>query len=143
MYVSGHYGFYRSADGGKNFEQDNSSLPGTDVHGLGMDPKHPDTLYAYFVDHGIYRSTDAGRSWEPLSDQAGIMGPILVDPRDSETLYVSSMQGGFRESTDGGRRREDLADGRASTGHGHVYRPGSEAPGHLLRGQRPTGPQEH
>ena len=109
MYVSGHYGFYRSEDGGKNFDQDNSGLPDTDVHGLGMDPKNPDTLYAYVVDHGIYRSTDAGGSWEPLSHEAGIMGPILVDPRNSDTLYVSSMQGGFRESADGGKTWHTVA----------------------------------
>jgi hypothetical protein len=34
MYVGGHPGFYRSEDGGKSFSQDNSGLPGTDVHGL-------------------------------------------------------------------------------------------------------------
>jgi photosystem II stability/assembly factor-like uncharacterized protein len=102
MYVGGHPGFYRSEDGGKSFSQDNSGLPGTDVHGLGMDPENPDTLYAYIVDEGTYRSTDAGESWEPVSSETGVMGPILVDPRDLETLYVSSMQGGFRKSTDGG-----------------------------------------
>jgi photosystem II stability/assembly factor-like uncharacterized protein len=109
MYVGGHYGFYRSEDGGKNFSQDNSSLPGTDVHGLGMDPRHPDTLYAYVVNHGVYRSADAGASWEPLSDEAGIMSPILVAPQDSETLYVSSMQGGFRKSIDGGKTWRTVA----------------------------------
>jgi photosystem II stability/assembly factor-like uncharacterized protein len=102
MYVGGHPGFYRSEDGGKGFSQDNSGLPGTDVHGLGMDPQNPETLYAYIVDEGIYRSPDAGESWEPVSSEAGVMGPILVDPRGSDTLYVSSMQGGFRKSTDAG-----------------------------------------
>jgi photosystem II stability/assembly factor-like uncharacterized protein len=103
MYVGGHPGFYRSEDGGKSFSQDNSGLPGTDVHSLGMDPQNPDTLYAYIVDEGIYRSPDAGESWEPVSSEAGVMGPILVDPRNSDTLYISSMQGGFRKSTDGGK----------------------------------------
>jgi photosystem II stability/assembly factor-like uncharacterized protein len=112
MYVSGHYGFYRSEDGGKNFEQDNSSLPGTDVHGLGMDPQSPETLYAYVVDHGVYRSTDSGGSWQRLSDGPGVMGPILVDAGDSNTLYVSSMQGmrsSFSESTDGGKTWRTVA----------------------------------
>lgn len=103
MYVGGHPGFYRSQDGGKSFIQDNSGLPGTDVHGLGMDPQNPDTLYAYIVDHGTFRSADAGESWGPVSSEAGIMGPILVDPGNSDTLYVSSMQGGFKRSTDGGQ----------------------------------------
>jgi photosystem II stability/assembly factor-like uncharacterized protein len=109
MYVGGHPGFYRSEDGGKSFSQDNSGLPGTDVHGLGMDPQNPETLYAYIVDEGIYRSPDAGESWEPVSSEGGVMGPILVDPRDSDTLYVSSMQGGFRKSTDGGEGWETVS----------------------------------
>ena len=103
MYVGGHPGFYRSEDGGKSFSQDNSGLPGTDVHGLGMDPQNPETLYAYIVDAGLYRSPDAGESWEPVGDEVGVMGPILVDPRDSDTLYISSMQGGLIKSTDGGQ----------------------------------------
>jgi photosystem II stability/assembly factor-like uncharacterized protein len=109
MYVGGHPGFYRSEDGGKSFSQDNSGLPGTDVHGLGMDPQNPDTLYAYIVDHGVYRSPDAGGIWEPVSSEAGVMGPILVDPRDPNTLYVSSMKGGFRKSTDGGKSWRTVA----------------------------------
>jgi photosystem II stability/assembly factor-like uncharacterized protein len=109
MYVGGHPGFYRSEDGGKSFSQDNSDLPGTDVHGLGMDPQNPDTLYAYIVDYGIYRSPVAGESWEPVSSEAGIMGPILVDPRNSDTLYVSSMQDGFSKSTDGGETWQTVA----------------------------------
>jgi photosystem II stability/assembly factor-like uncharacterized protein len=109
MYVGGHPGFYYSEDGGKSFSQDNSGLPGTDVHGLGMDPQNPDTLYAYIVDEGTYRSPDAGESWELVSSEAGVMGPILVDPRDSDTLYVSSMKGGFRKSTDGGEGWETVS----------------------------------
>jgi photosystem II stability/assembly factor-like uncharacterized protein len=102
MYIGGHPGFYRSEDGGKSWTQDNSGLPGTDMHGLGMDPQNPETLYAYIVDAGLYRSPDAGESWEPVSDEVGVMGPILVDPRASDTLYISSMQGGLIKSTDGG-----------------------------------------
>ena len=109
MYVGGHPGFYRSEDGGESFSQDNSGLPGTDVHGLGMDPQNPEALYAYIVDEGTYRSTDAGESWELVSSELGVMGPILVDPRDSDTLYISSMQGGFRKSTDGGESWETVS----------------------------------
>jgi photosystem II stability/assembly factor-like uncharacterized protein len=102
MYIGGHPGFYHSEDGGKSWTQDNSGLPDTDVHGLGMDPQNPETLYAYMVDAGLYRTPDAGESWVPLSSEAGTMRPILVDPRESGTLYISSMEGSFRKSTDGG-----------------------------------------
>jgi photosystem II stability/assembly factor-like uncharacterized protein len=89
MYAGGHPGFYRSEDGGKTWSQDNSGLSGTDVHALGMDPQNPNHLYAYIVGHGVYRSPNAGVSWEPGNSQIGTMGPILVDPQDSDTLYLA------------------------------------------------------
>jgi len=103
MYAGGHPGFYRSEDGGETWIQDNSGLPGTDVHGLGMDPQNPDTLYASIMGAGLYRSTEAGGSWEPVNAEVGVMGPILVDPRDSEILYAAGMEGGFVKSEDGGK----------------------------------------
>jgi photosystem II stability/assembly factor-like uncharacterized protein len=104
MYVGGHPGFYYSEDGGKSFSQDNSGLPGTDVHGLGMDPQNPNILYAYIVKRGLYRSPDAGQRWELVNANEATMGPILVDPREPNTLYlVGGKEGGFRQSTDSGK----------------------------------------
>lgn len=109
MYISGHPGFYRSEDGGKNWRQDNGGLPGTDVHGLGIDPQNPDVLYAYVTGRGIYRSQDAGRRWEQVNADKQIMGPILVDPRRPGTLYLAEMQGGFQRSADGGATWQQLS----------------------------------
>lgn len=108
MYAGGHPGLYRSEDGGESWEQDNSGLPGADVHGLGMDPRNPDTLYASIVGVGLYRTTDAGGRWEGVNPEVGVMGPILVDPRNSETLYVAGMEGGFLKSKDGGKGWSEL-----------------------------------
>lgn len=101
MYAGGHPGFYRSEDGGESWTKDNASLPGTDVHGLGMDPQNPQTLYAFIVKRGLYRSPDAGGSWELVNAQKGAMGPILVDPRQPDTLYLAG-QDGFESSDDSG-----------------------------------------
>ncbi len=103
MYAGGHPGFYRSRDGGQSWVQNNSGLPATDVHGLGMDPGDPDTLYASMVGAGLYRSPDAGESWRPVNAEVGVMGPILVHPRDPSTLYVAGMDGDFLGSEDGGK----------------------------------------
>jgi len=108
MYAGGHSGFYRSEDGGESWKGDNSGLPATDVHGLGTDPRDPDTLYASIVGAGLYRATDAGENWESVNAEVGVMGPILVDPRDSETLYVAGMEGGFLKSEDGGKNWSEL-----------------------------------
>ncbi|HEV8044235.1 MAG TPA: hypothetical protein VGP38_03575 [Rubrobacter sp.] len=108
MYAGGHPGFYRSEDGGETWSKDNSGLPGTDVHGLGMDPRNPDTLYASIMGAGLYRTTEAGESWEPVNTEVGVMGPILVDPRASETLFVAGMEGGFFRSEDSGKSWSEL-----------------------------------
>lgn len=108
MYIAGHPGFFRSGDGGESWSLDNSGLPATDVHGIGIDPKNPDTLYAYVAGAGLYRSPDAGASWKPVNDAVSVMGPILVDPRESETLYLASMEGGFQKSPDGAKSWEKV-----------------------------------
>ncbi len=108
MYAGGHPGFYRSVDGGETWSQDNSGLPATDVHGLGMDPQNPDTLYASIMGAGLYRTTEAGGNWEPVNPEVGVMGPILVDPRDPETLYVTGTEGAFLRSEDGGKSWSEL-----------------------------------
>ncbi len=101
MYVGGHPGFFRSWDGGESWTMNNSNLPGTDVHALGIDPQNPETLYAFIVKRGLYRSPDAGESWELVNSQKGTMGPILVDPQQPDTLYLAG-QDGFESSEDGG-----------------------------------------
>lgn len=105
-YIAGHPGFFRSEDGGESWSLDNSGLPATDVHGLGIDPRNPDTLYAYVAGAGLYRSPDAGDSWEQVNGEVSVMGPILVDPKNSNTLYLAAMEGGFQKSTDGGKTWE-------------------------------------
>jgi photosystem II stability/assembly factor-like uncharacterized protein len=107
MYAGGHPGFYRSEDGGKSFRQDNSGLPGTDVHALGMNPQNPNHLYAYIVGHGVYRSTNAGVSWVPVNSEIGTMGPILVDPLDPDTLYLA-LEDMFLKSDDAGESWEQV-----------------------------------
>ena len=101
MYAGGHPGFFRSEDGGESWTKNNSNLPGTDVHALGIDPQNPETLYAFIVKRGLYRSPDAGESWELVNAQKGTMGSILVDPQQSDTLYLDG-QDGFESSDDSG-----------------------------------------
>ena len=105
MYAGGHPGFYRSGDGGESWSKENAGLPGTDIHGLGMNAENPDTLYAFIVEHGLYKSPDAGRTWELVNSQVGTTGPILVDPREPDTLYMVG-EDGFMRSADGGKTFE-------------------------------------
>ncbi len=52
---------------------------------------------------GMYRSTDAGRTWSHLGlDKTRQIGRIRVDPRDPDRVYVAALGSPFGESPDRG-----------------------------------------
>jgi photosystem II stability/assembly factor-like uncharacterized protein len=69
-------------------------------------PKRPTTLYAA-IGHSVFRSTDAGRSWQSIT--SGLPGQTIadlaVDPRQPGTVYaaVASKTGAIYKKTNGGR----------------------------------------
>jgi photosystem II stability/assembly factor-like uncharacterized protein len=102
--------------------------------------KDPDTVYAGAEDAALFRSTDAGQTWEELSGLrrhttgnkwtpgAGGMclHTILLDPSDHDRIYVAiSAAGSFRTDDAGqtwkpinqGLRSEHIPDPVAEVGH--------------------------
>jgi hypothetical protein len=83
-----------------------SSTPCTDLQ---FDPSHRSTLYAMFGGAGIYKSSDAGATWNAIGNLPTpvSLGRIRVDPGDPTHLYATgSVQGsslGFWVSHDGGQ----------------------------------------
>ena len=102
-------------------------------HTFWLTPGHasePNVWYAGTSPHGLFRSDDAGITWEPLAGlnenpqyrnwmggaQDGTPdGPklhsIIVDPRDPAHLYVGMSSGGVHESLDAGRSWVPLVQG--------------------------------
>jgi photosystem II stability/assembly factor-like uncharacterized protein len=93
-------GLFKSTDGGTTWRQLTKGLP-TFEQGLGrigfaVAPTDPNRLYAN-VDApqlgGIYRSDDAGESWQRVNDEARVWGrgsdfaEIKVDPRNKDVVY--------------------------------------------------------
>ncbi len=82
--------------------------------GLDRPAGEPDTLYAAVADGGVWRTRDAGQTWERLSDfeQTLSGGAILLDPTDPATIYFGTGEGnlaidnypgiGVLKSTDAG-----------------------------------------
>ncbi len=78
-------------------------------------PGHPDRFYFGAVGGGVWRTDNAGRTWEPVFDAQPIasIGAIAVAPSDPDVLYVGSGEADMRsdisygngvyKSTDGGR----------------------------------------
>jgi photosystem II stability/assembly factor-like uncharacterized protein len=78
-------------------------------------PNEPHTFYVGVVNGGVWKTTDAGRTWLPIFDDqpTGSVGAIAVAPSDPNIIYVGSGEGlqrpdlstgnGIYKSTDAGR----------------------------------------
>lgn len=105
LLVGGHDVLARSTDGGESFEMLTPDLPSLDVHALAQAPSEPAVVYAYVVGAGIYRSADAGDTWEPAAPVGeqlpGDLAALAVDPSDPQTVLAGSGSSGVFRSTDG------------------------------------------
>jgi len=101
-------GLYKSTDGGSTWRQLTKGLPGA-AEGIGrigpaVSPSDPDRMYAWVnatkpnarKASGIYRSDDAGESWQRVNDEERVWGRgddfgcVRVDPRNKDVIYVAN-----------------------------------------------------
>ncbi len=122
-------GVYRTQDGGASWEQVLKVNADTGATDLTMDPTNPRILYAAMWHHGrkpwfiksggegggIYKSTDAGNTWEKLEGGLPkLVGKIGVDVSDSQPSRIYAIieaepgQGGLWRSDDYGESWELL-----------------------------------
>lgn len=105
-------GVFASEDGGESFERRNrlsnagaahahTGGPGGHDHDTGLcvhnmvrAPGDADVMYQQ-NHHGVFRSGDGGRSWEPAGEglPSTFGFPIAVDPADPRTLWVLPLNG--------------------------------------------------
>ena len=107
----GDRGLYKTSDGGKTWKQILKISENTGVTDVVIDPQNPDTIYAAsyqrrrhmftLIDGGpesaIYKSTDAGATWNRLRAglPTGDMGRIglAISPVDSNVIYATIESG--------------------------------------------------
>ena len=124
----GDRGLFKTTDGGKNWKAVLTISENTGVNDVVMDPSNPDILYASayqrrrhvftLIDGGpesaIYKSTDAGATWNKVSSglpsvDMGRIG-LAVSPADPNVVYAAveaaDGKGGIFRSSDKGANWE-------------------------------------
>src|ERR1051326_1842330 len=84
------------------------------VRSIVINPLNSSTIYCGSVSGGIWKSMDAGATWNPTSDLAAnlVIGCMAIDPVDTNIIYAGTGEGYFNvdalrgagvlKSTDGG-----------------------------------------
>ncbi|HYT75721.1 MAG TPA: hypothetical protein VEL79_13285, partial [Vicinamibacterales bacterium] len=117
-------GVYRSADGGANWQKVLYKSDSVGAIDLAFDPSNPQTVYAamwavrrppWFIyapangpGSGLFKSTDGGKTWNPLTkglpaEGLGRIG-IAISPANPRRIYVvaDAKEGGLFRSDDAG-----------------------------------------
>jgi photosystem II stability/assembly factor-like uncharacterized protein len=99
--MGGHNVFAESSNGGRSWRRFRpKGLPSLDVHGLAVDPRAPNVVYAQIAGKGLYRSADGGFSFRLVSsDVNGMMMQVAVTPAGH--LVVGDMSRGIWLSSNG------------------------------------------
>ena len=118
-------GIFKSVDGGIHWEPVFDDQPVASIGSLAIDPVNPNVIWAgtgeTFIrsnishGNGIYKSTDAGKTWRHLGlDPTGRIGRIVIHPTDPDTVFAAAMGHGYGpqpergvfRTTDGGETWE-------------------------------------
>jgi photosystem II stability/assembly factor-like uncharacterized protein len=136
-------GLYRTTDAGENWVR--IGLDSTEhIAKIAIDPSNPAVIYVaapgpLWSDsrhRGLYKSTDAGKTWEKvlyISEKAGC-ADVSIDPSDPQVVYATTWEfrrlpylfnsggpgSGIWKSTDGGRTWKSLEKGLPAKPYGRV-----------------------
>lgn len=94
-------GVYRSSDGGASWNRIVTGITETNINiqAIAIDPVNPNTAYCTVFDgvanstNGIYKTTDAGALWTPVTSGIGLIKNFLavaVNPLNPNTIYAGT-----------------------------------------------------
>lgn len=123
--------FVFANDGAKRFKDWKTIGPsGGDVRVITIDPRNHDRLFISTLDGQVYKSEDAGMSWELLENFERpqlILDQLMIDSRDSNVIYTSGhrhkLPGGFFKSVDGGKTWKESKELKGESIHSMAQSP--------------------
>jgi hypothetical protein len=129
LYQQNHYGVWRSADGGRSWNDCTKGLPSTFGFPIRVHPRDPDIIWTLPLNGdtagrfppdaaaAVWRSRDGGQSWQAMRHglpQQGCFFTVLRqamagDGRDPAGIYFGTNSGSVFGSTDEGETWQEIA----------------------------------
>src|SRR6266436_4430172 len=106
-------GIFKTTDGGIHWEPIFDGQPVSSIGSLAIAPSDPNTVWAgtgeawirshISVGMGIYKSTDAGKTWKLMGlEKTGRIGRIVIDPRNPDRVFVAALGHSYGPQQDRG-----------------------------------------
>jgi photosystem II stability/assembly factor-like uncharacterized protein len=130
LFLQNHWGLYRSDDWGDSWHDIANGVPSDFGFAMQMHPHDPNTVYIVPIEADMFRATpeaklrvyrtkNAGESWEPLtrglpqSDayENVLRDALAADSFDSAGIYFGTRSGKLFGSRDSGASWTEMADG--------------------------------
>jgi photosystem II stability/assembly factor-like uncharacterized protein len=121
LFLQNHWGLYRSDDGGRSWQDIARGVPSDFGFAMAMHPHDPETVYIVPIESDefrctpegrlrVYRTRDAGASWEPLTRglpqrdafETVLRDAMAVDTMNPAGVYFGTRSGRLWGSKDGG-----------------------------------------
>jgi len=133
IFLQNHWGLYRSDDGAENWADIANGVPSDFGFAVVMHPRNPDYVYIVPVESDefrctcdgrlrVYRTRNAGASWEPLmrglpqkrAYETVLRDAMIADSFDPVGIYFGTRSGQLFSSRDEGKTWQKIMEGLPS-----------------------------
>ena len=131
-------GVWMSTDGGTTWKSIFDDQPVSSIGSIAVAPSDPNVIYVgsgeanirgnVAAGNGIYKSTDAGKTWTHVWEQEGQIGTMVVHPKNPDIAFAAVLghafgpnpERGVYRTTDGGKTWQQVLKKDADTGASDV-----------------------